>query len=73
MSTARGQMAITGIVGPMSGMATVTGRKPRPLAVVPVKSPVYWPAAVAGVIRTPSQTPAPSDTAAPIGGPCCGQ
>jgi hypothetical protein len=77
VSTKHGQMAIPGIIGPMSGMATVTGRAPRPLATIPAPSAVYWPAQPAGTIRTASQTPALPDSPAPSptpnGGACCGQ
>lgn len=77
MSTRSGQMALESIIGPMSGMATVTGRRPLPLDTIPTPSPIYWPVSPAGSIRTASQTSAapapPAPPANPSGGSCCGQ
>ncbi|MGD0020494.1 MAG: hypothetical protein ABSD62_14725 [Candidatus Limnocylindrales bacterium] len=74
MTVRKGQMAITSVIGPMSGMPAVTGRTPRPLMSIPTPSAVYWPSSAAGTVRTASQTPAPP-TVPPTstGGPCCGQ
>lgn len=75
MTTKYGQMATARVIGPMSGMTTVTGRRPLPLAQMPEPSAVYWPSQPVGIARTPSRTAAPSGPAPAQdnGGPCCGQ